>query len=91
MQIATLRNTVALPDTAVQQGPDGLFTYIVDDHGKVELANVVTGPSDADVIAIEEGIAPGNRVMTSGFDQLQPGAQVEILNAGARSAMNSAR
>jgi len=91
MQIATLRNTVVLPDTAVQRGPNGLFTYVVDDQGKVDLANVVTGASDAGVIAIEQGIAPGNRVVTSGFDQLQPGAQIEILNAGARSAMNSAR
>src|SRR5205085_11266758 len=43
-----------------------------------------TGPSEANVTAIESGLQAGERVVTDGIDRLREGARVEVTDPNAR-------
>jgi multidrug efflux system membrane fusion protein len=58
-----------------------MFVYVVQPDRTVALRNVKLGPLDGQRLAIAEGLAPGELVVTDGVDRLRPGAQVEIASA----------
>jgi len=97
LQIQTLKNALVVPDLAVQRGPDGLFAYVVNNDGKVEMRKLdVSLIQDQSVVA-KGGLAEGERVVTSGSYRLQPGTPVEVRHgedpkavAGKRSAAQPA-
>jgi len=97
LQIETLKNSVVVPDIAVQRGPDGLFVYVVGDGNKVEMHKVDASVIQDGKAVISSGIDAGQRVVTSGSYRLQPGTPVEIRHgeepnsiAGKRSAASPA-
>jgi multidrug efflux system membrane fusion protein len=67
---------VTLPSEAVQEGPDGPFTYVVKADSTVEVRALKLGEQSANLTVITSGIAPGERVATSNQFRLQPGARV---------------
>src|SRR5262249_54562557 len=71
------RNAVVVPAQAVQQGQDNQFVYVIKPDSTVEVRNVKTGPTVNDQIVIEEGIKPGEQVVTDGQLRLVPGATVQ--------------
>ena len=85
--VRTLHNVVAVPDTAVQRGPDGLFAFVVSQEGKAELRNLEVGPIEDGWAVIEQGLKPGERIVTSGQYRVDPGARVEILTDQDQSAV----
>lgn len=88
LRLTTRRDSVVIPNEAVQTGQEGNFVYVVDDDHRVEARPVVLGPRlDLDMV-IDEGLAPGEIVVTEGQLRLQPGSQVEIRGAGP-APMNS--
>ena len=97
LQIETLKNSVVVPDVAVQRGPDGLFVYVVGDGNKVEMHKAKVDVIQDGKAVISWGVPPGERIVTSGYYRLQPGTPVEIRNgerrnpiAGKRSAAKPA-
>ena len=72
------RNAVIVPTAAVQRGPESMFVYVVKSDETVELRKVRTGPTEGDEISVEEGLSPGELVVTDGIDKLQPGAKVVL-------------
>jgi multidrug efflux system membrane fusion protein len=70
------RGTVVVPAAAVQRGPTSMFVYVVGADDKVELRNVITGPTEAAETAIDSGVVAGEVVVTEGIDKLQKGAVV---------------
>ncbi len=70
------RGTVVVPAAAVQRGPTSMFVYVVGPDEKVDLRNVITGPTEAAETAIESGLIAGEVVVTDGIDKLQKGAMV---------------
>jgi len=97
LQVETLKNSVVVPDIAVQRGPDGLFVYVVGDGNKVEMHKVDASVIQDGKAVISSGIDAGQRVVTSGSYRLQPGTPVEIRHgeepnsiAGKRSAASPA-
>ncbi|MBF9233434.1 efflux RND transporter periplasmic adaptor subunit [Microvirga alba] len=78
--VATLNGVVAVPSTAVQRGPRGLYVYVVKPDKTVEMRSVAVGPITEDKAVIESGLAVGDAVVTAGHYRLQPGAAVEITN-----------
>jgi len=74
--IDTKRNTVIIPEAAVQRKPQGTFTYVVKADKTVEERDIVLGPAEADERAVESGLAPGEVVVVEGVDKLQPGSKV---------------
>ena len=71
------RNVIAIPQQAVQRDGGGRSQiYVVKADGTAELRAVRTGRVVGNKWIIEEGLAPGERVVVEGFQKLRPGAVV---------------
>jgi len=69
---------ITLPSSAVQTGPDGPFTYVVNSDSTVEVRALKLGEQSGDVTVVREGLNVGERVVTSNQFRLEPGARVSI-------------
>jgi multidrug efflux system membrane fusion protein len=87
MLIDTRRDVVTVPMAALQRGSQGMFVYVVKDDSTVTVRPVKVGPSEGDRVAIESGLAEGERIVTDGMDRLREGARVEV---GGRPAPGAA-
>ncbi len=58
---------VAVPQAAVQQGPQGAFVWVVDDASKAERRPVLTGSWDDNAWIIEQGLFEGDQVIVDGL------------------------
>jgi membrane fusion protein, multidrug efflux system len=97
LEIQTLKNALVVPDLAVQRGPDGLFAYVVNNDGKVEMRKLDVSLIQGQSVVVKGGLTEGERVVTSGSYRLQPGTSVEVRHgevpdavAGKRSAARPA-
>jgi multidrug efflux system membrane fusion protein len=84
--VKTIKDVVVVPDSAVQRGPDGLFAYVVTAEGKAELRNLKVGLIDDAQALVQEGLAAGDRIITSGHYRVQAGGPVEVLIGQDRQA-----
>ena len=81
--IKTLKDATVVPDDAVQHGPDGLYAYAVNTESKAELRKIkVTNSFDGRSV-VDEGLSPGQQVITSGQYKVQPGALVSTAVASS--------
>jgi multidrug efflux system membrane fusion protein len=78
LKVETLPKAVVIPTSAVQRGPAGTFSYVIG-PGDIATAKpiVVTQQNENDAV-IASGIAPTDRVVTTGFANLSDGAKVFI-------------
>ncbi len=73
----TSGNTVSVPITAVQKDARGhQFVWTVKD-GKAHRSIVTTGRATGNRIAIEQGIAEGEVVVTEGYQKLSEGTEIK--------------
>src|SRR4051794_16368324 len=74
--VTTLKDATVIPDDAVQHGSDGLYAYSVNSENKAELRKIkVTKSSDGRSV-VDEGLTPGEHVITAGQYKVQPGTLV---------------
>ena len=78
--VTTLQDVVVVPDRAVQRGPNGLYAYVVTPQSKAELRDVKVGRIADGLAHIDSGLAPGERIVTSGHYRVQPGGPVQVLH-----------
>jgi multidrug efflux system membrane fusion protein len=78
MTLDTLREAVVIPAAAVQRGAQGSFAYVVRPDHTVEQRPLKPGPTEGERVAVTEGLAVGDAVVTDGVDRLRPGARVEV-------------
>jgi multidrug efflux system membrane fusion protein len=71
-------DVVTLPNEAVQNGPNGPFTYVVNANSTVEVRQLKLGEQSGDVTVVQDGLSAGERVVTSNQFRLEPGARVRI-------------
>jgi multidrug efflux system membrane fusion protein len=76
MTLDTQRATV-IPAESVQAGQQGSFVYVVKADQTVELRPVSVGQMASGKVIIEEGVAPGEVVVTDGQSRLFPGATIQ--------------
>src|SRR5437899_1595442 len=78
LKVETLPKAVVIPTSAVQRGPAGTFSYVIG-PGDIATAKpiVVTQQNENDAV-IASGLAPTDRVVTTGFANLSDGAKVII-------------
>jgi multidrug efflux system membrane fusion protein len=74
--LRTDADVVAIPASAVQHAPDGLYVYVVKPDQTVERRDVSIGGDGDGQTEIAKGLAPGEQVVTAGQYRLQPGARV---------------
>ena len=86
LRLDTLRQTVTVPNEAVQQGADGNFLFVVKADETVEVRKVETTASAAGYTAIGQGLQAGETVVTDGQLRLTPGAKIKSKTAGQAEA-----
>jgi multidrug efflux system membrane fusion protein len=77
--LATQHNALTIPSVAVQRGPDGLFAYVVKPDAKVEARPIKVGVNTGAFAVVDNGLAPGESVVTVGQYRLEPGAAVKPM------------
>ncbi len=92
VQTALQRDAVAIPTTAIQRGPNGLFVWLATPDMQARMQPIETGPAFETVTAIEKGLAEGDQVIMSNYYRLQPGKPIKtdakpvaVNEAGGRS------
>ncbi len=78
LRVDTVQGTVAVPVTAVRQGPKGDFVYVLNEDRTVSQRAVTRGLATPDRVAITSGLQAGERVITEGGDRLRDGARVAL-------------
>jgi multidrug efflux system membrane fusion protein len=76
--IDTMQQVVVVPTPAVQRGPNGTFSYVVQDGDRVALRPVTVALQNENQAVISKGINAGDRVVTSGFSRLKDGARIVL-------------
>ena len=80
------KDATVIPAEAVQAGQQGSFVYLVKPDQTVEPRPVTVGQVFAGKVIIEQGLAPGDTIVTDGQSRLFPGAR--IITAAANSKAN---
>jgi membrane fusion protein, multidrug efflux system len=81
--ITTLKDATVIPDDAVQHGSDGLYAYSVSPENKAELRKIKVTKSIDGRSVVDEGLAPGQQVITAGQYKVQPGTLVATAVASS--------
>ncbi|WP_306094233.1 efflux RND transporter periplasmic adaptor subunit [Qipengyuania flava] len=72
---------IAIPQRAVSVADSGGTVMIVDKDGKAAVRPVELGELVGDKWIVTSGLKPGDRVIVSNLQKLQPGMPVQIANA----------
>jgi membrane fusion protein, multidrug efflux system len=89
--VKTLKDATVVPDNAVQHGTDGLYAYAVTADNKAELRKVKVSQSIDGRTVVDEGLKPGERVITGGQFKVQPGSLVTTAVASSDSAQDKVK
>src|ERR1700742_4711149 len=84
--VKTLKDATVVPDDAIQHGTSGLYAYAVNKDNKAELRKIKVGQSIDGRTVIEDGLSPGERVITGGQFKVQPGSLVTSAVASSDPA-----
>jgi multidrug efflux system membrane fusion protein len=81
--LETRHNAVTVPAGAVQNGPNGLYAYVVKPDKTVEMRpiKVSTANAGGPQALILSGVAAGEQVVIDGQLKLRPGASVKVAAA----------
>lgn len=77
----TRHDALAIPNDAIQRGPNGVFAWVVTADNRALDRPIVLGPVSGDETIVEKGLAAGERVVTGGFFKLQRNGPVTIRAA----------
>ena len=81
--VKTLKDATVVPDEAIQHGTEGLYAYAVVQGNKAELRKVKVSQSIDGRSVVDEGLAPGEQVITAGQYKVQPGTLVSTAVASS--------
>jgi multidrug efflux system membrane fusion protein len=76
--------SLAVPSSAVNQGPDGAYVYIVTAQDTAEQRPVQVARTDANMAVLARGVTAGEHVVTDGQARILPGGTVKVLDAATR-------
>jgi len=84
--VKTLKDATVVPDDAIQHSTNGLYAYAVNQDNKAELRNVKVSQSIDGRSVVDQGLTPGERVITGGQFKVQPGSLVTTAVASSGAA-----
>jgi membrane fusion protein, multidrug efflux system len=79
----TRRNAPTIAASAVQQGPNGPYVYVIGADGTVQMRAVTVAQISQGQALIDSGLEAGENVVVDGQYRLQPGALVRELHGKA--------
>jgi membrane fusion protein, multidrug efflux system len=74
--LATRKNALVIPTVVVQQGPQGMFAYVIDADQKAMMRPIVVDVTEGDQSMVSSGLQAGEQVVVDGQTQLRPGTKV---------------
>lgn len=80
LRLAETPNAIVVPSKSLQTGQAGDFVYVMKEDGTVESRNVKVGARSGDMVALESGVQPGEKVVTEGQLRLTSGSKVRLLS-----------
>lgn len=86
LHLATRKNGIVVPAEVVQRGPKGAFAFVIGEGNRVEVRPVTVAQIEGGKALIDEGLAPGERVVVEGQSRLQPGSEVVVREKAAAAA-----
>jgi multidrug efflux system membrane fusion protein len=84
--ITTLKDATVVPDDAIQHGTDGLYAFAVTPENKAELRKIKSTRSIDGRSVVDEGLSPGEQVITAGQYKVSPGTLVSTAVASSDPA-----
>jgi multidrug efflux system membrane fusion protein len=84
-----LQNAVTAPASALQRGPDGNYTYLVDANNVVQMRPIQVSLTQGATIVVAQGLQPGDRVVTDGQEKLSAGMRVAPQAPAKRNTTTS--
>lgn len=88
--VDTLKQVIAVPAPAVQRGPAGAYVYVLKTDNTVAVRPVKLGPGSDTQMIVSDGVAPGDRVVISGFGRLSDGVDVVATEAEDKTSADPA-
>jgi multidrug efflux system membrane fusion protein len=86
--LGTQVNVVAVPPSAIQRGPQGLFAWVVTANDTAQARPIQVGSTTGDLTIVTSGLEEGERVVTDGQYKLQVNAPVTV-STPAKTASRS--
>lgn len=83
-------NTLAVPQRAVGQSPQGAYVYVVDADNKAEYRIITPGEWSGSLWLVESGLNPGDKVIVEGLVKVQPGIVVSPQERAADTSAGAA-
>jgi len=74
--LETRKDAITAPAAAVQRGPQGTFTYVVDASNTVQMRPIEIALTQGNTVVLASGLQPGEKVVTDGQEKLQAGSRV---------------
>lgn len=75
--VRTIRRATVVPAKAVERGQDGPYLFRVMSDDTVAVQAVTLGPVINSIAIVNQGIAPGDRIVIAGQSRLRAGMHVE--------------
>ena len=83
-------SVVVVPQIAVSDSTQGTYVWVVNDKSQAEQKFVKISNQVDDKWVVDEGLQPGERVITKGFQRLRNGANVVVdKDAADKAAMEN--
>jgi multidrug efflux system membrane fusion protein len=89
--VRTLKDATVIPDDGVLHSTNGLYAYTVSQDNKAEVRKIKVNYSIDGKSVVEEGLSPGQQVITGGQYKVQPGSLVTTAVASSDPAQNKVR
>lgn len=80
--------TIVLASGVQREASGVTYVYKVDENNNVQRVNVKVGPQYENYFVINEGVEPGDKVITSNFQKIRPGAPVQIVNSNEQNGQS---
>jgi membrane fusion protein, multidrug efflux system len=90
MVVETHVDSTLVPSAAIQRGAPGTFVFLVKEDKTVAMTPVQVGAVSGETTEVSQGLAPENLVVIDGADKLRDGSSVELVDAAARAAQQTA-
>jgi multidrug efflux system membrane fusion protein len=78
LQEKVVHQAITIPSAALERRQDGFFVYVIKPDDVVEVRSIKPGQISSGRALIESGLAPGERVVTSGQYRLEAGSKVSV-------------
>ncbi len=79
--VLTTKKSVLVSSSAPQVGQKGPYVYVVNAAGLAELRPVTLGQTHGDMVVIDSGVKPGEKVIVNGQLLVFPGGPVTVVDS----------